>query len=356
MFPKTLSEDLGMQIGKLPRVGLANLPTPLQKAENLTKSLGGPTIYIKRDDLTGLAFGGNKTRILELVMGDAKAKGADAVVAGAGWQSNWCSQVAAAANKLGMKAFLYKRAVSENYDPDYDGNQLLQFLLDADIRAVGPPWNRMEKAKTEIMERLIEEGHKPYDANASPYASIGYVNGVLETINQANSEGYTVNHIVTATGSGMTLAGLLLGSLAMNTGIDVLGVSITPSKDLPEEVADRVNTTAKLMNLEVSVAAKDVNITEDYIGGGYAVVNEDVAKAIKLVAKTEGIFLDPVYTGKAMAGLIDLCKKGYFNDDETVVFLHTGGNAALFPYRDPIKAMLKSTKAPWVSPPWFRKE
>ncbi len=336
--------------------GSANLPTPLQKAENLSKRLGGPSIFIKRDDLTGLAFGGNKTRILEFVMGDAKAKGADVVVAGAGWQSNWCSQVAAAANKLRMGVVLYKRAVSDDYDPEYDGNQLLQFLLGADIRAVGSPWTHVGRVKAEIMERLIAEGHHPYDANASPYASIGYVNGLLEIISQANSNGFAVDHIVTATGSGMTLAGLLLGSLAMNAGIDVLGVSITPSSGLRGAVADRANTTAKLLDLGVSVAAKDVNINEDYIGGGYAVVNEDVVKAIKLVAKTEGIFLDPVYTGKAMVGLIDLCRKGYFSDDETVVFLHTGGNAALFPYRDPIKAMLKSAKPPWVRPPWYYNE
>jgi len=349
---------LGFQLAKLPRVRLAHLPTPLYEAKNLTKELGGPRIFVKRDDLTGLGFGGNKTRILEFIMGDALAKGADVIVTGAGWQSNWCTQVISACRRLGLDVAIYKQAVEDGYDPkDYDGNHLLHFILGAEMVVVGHPWReKAAKAKEKLIEELRSKGMKPYDAGESPYRSIGYANGVLELLTQANELGVKIDYIVHANGSGMTQSGLILGSKALNTNIEVIGISISPGVDKEGRVAKMVNEGAKLLDVDVSVGEKDVNIIHDYLGGGYAVVDEDVIRAIELVAKTEGIFLDPVYTGKAMAGLIDMVRDGRFDKDENIVFLHTGGTAALFPYREPIKNILKGEKPTWLKPPWYYRE
>ncbi len=341
-----------MQIGDLPRVRLANIPTPLQEARRLTEAIGGPRILIKRDDLTGLAFGGNKTRILEFVMGDAVAKGTDVILAYAGWHSNWCSQVAAAAKKLGMDVILFKEAAKDGYDPEeYDGNQLLHFLLGADIRAFSSGVKAV-KAKEEALRILKEEGRHPYDANRSPYAPIGYLNCMTETLSQANDMGIRIDYIVHAAGSGMTQSGLILGSLALNSGIKVLGISISSMEDYQRKTAERVNECAALLGLDIRVSERDVLVNGDYLTGGYGIIDESVVEAIKLLARTEGIFVDPVYTAKALAGLIDLARGGYFSKDDVVVFLHTGGIAGIFPYRGPIKALAQSKPPPWKKPPW----
>lgn len=346
-----------MQIGNLPRVRLANLPTPLHEAKNLTEKLGGPKIFIKREDLTGLAFGGNKTRILEFVMGDALAKKADVIIAGAGWQSNWCAQVMAAARRLNLDTVILKHAIEDGYDPEeYDGNALLHFILGGEIRIFGDPWEeKFAKAKKEIIDRLKQEGRNPYDANESPCSPFGYANCILELLSQVNDLNVKVDYIVHASGSGMTQSGLVLGTKALNTGIEVIGISINPAEDKEGKIAERVNKAAELLNLNLQVSREDITVVHDYVGEGYAVINEDVIKAIELVAKTEGIFLDPVYTGKAMSGLIDMIRNGKFDKDETVVFIHTGGIAGIFPYKGPIKSILKGEKPAWLSPPWYYK-
>jgi len=231
------------QLGNLHRVRLANLPTPLHEAKNLSEKLGGPRIFIKRDDLTGLGFGGNKTRILEFIMGDAVAKGADVIVTGAGWHSNWCTQVLAACRRLGLDAVIYKQAVEDDYDPeDYDGNHLLHYILGAKIFVVGHPWSeKVPKVKKEIMEKLESEGRKPYDAGESPYRIVGYTNGILEILTQVNELGVKVDYIVHATGSGMTQSGLILGCKAFNTNIEVIGVSISPREGREQKLAKMVN-------------------------------------------------------------------------------------------------------------------
>lgn len=341
-----------MQTGGVPRVRFANTPTPLQEAENLTEAIGGPRILIKRDDLTGLAFGGNKTRILEFVMGDAAAKEADVILANAGWHSNWCSQVAAAAKRLGMDVILFKEAAEDGYDPEeYDGNQLLHFLLGADIRAFSSR-DRVLKAKEEALKALKDEGRNPYDANESPYACVGYADCIMEVVYQANRMGVKIDYIVHASGSGMTQSGLILGSLALNSNIKVLGVNITPTKDLQEKIARRVNAGAELLGLNIGVSGRDILLNNDYLAGGYGIIDKRVVEAMELLARTEGIFVDPVYSAKALAGLIDLSEEGYFSKDDVVIFLHTGGVAGIFPYRGTIKALAQSRTPPWTRPPW----
>ncbi|MEM2876052.1 MAG: D-cysteine desulfhydrase family protein [Candidatus Bathyarchaeia archaeon] len=346
------------QLSNLPRVKLAHLPTPLHEAKRLSGELGGPRIFIKRDDLTGLGFGGNKARILEFIMGDAVSKGSDVIVTGAGWHSNWCTQVLAACRRLGLDVVIYKQAVEDGYDPEeYDGNHLLHFMLGARMVVIGHPWDeKAKRVKREILEKLESEGRKPYDAGESPYQSIGYVNGVLEMLSQTKELGVEVDYIVHATASGMTQSGLILGVKALNMNTEVIGISISPGREREKKLVKMVDEGAKILNLDISVSEKDVRVINDYVGEGYAVVNDDVIRAMELVAKTEGIFLDPVYTGKAMAGLIEMIRDGRFSKNETLIFLHTGGTPAIFPYRGPIKSVLKNEKAEWLKPPWYYKE
>lgn len=343
-----------VQIGKLPRARLANLPTPLEEMPTLTKRLGGPRLLIKRDDETGLGFGGNKTRKLEFIMAEAKYKGADVIVTGAGFQSNWCTQAAAAARKLGMEIVLIKRGPKDEYEPEeYDGNHLLHFILGADIRIRTP--EHILKFE-DIAEELRKKGHTPYvipHTGSTPQGAVGYANAMLELLSQANQRGVRIDYIVHATGSGGTQAGLVLGAKALNTGIEVLGILVNGAKNgMAKRVSDLAGESARLLGMDLSVKPEEVTVFDQYVGKGYEVINEEVVEAIKLVAETEGIFLDPVYTGKAMAGLIDLVRKGHFTEKDAVVFLHTGGTPALFPYREPIKSIMETRRPPWTKPPW----
>lgn len=345
-----------MQIGKLPRIRLANLPTPLQKMPNLSMRLGGPKLFIKRDDLTGLAFGGNKIRKLEFIMADAKGKGADVIIAGIqGFQSNFLTQTAAAARKLGMDVVLVKSGPEDNYDPQkYDGNHLLHFLLGADIRVrIREHTSKLE----EIAEKLEKEGRNPYiipHAGSTPLGTAGYANAMLELLSQAVEKGLKIDYIVHGTSSAGTQAGLVLGAKALNTGIKVLGISVSEATEtIAKRVSELVNDSAQLLGIDLPVGKEDVTVIGGYAKEGYGVINEEKVEAIKLMAQTEGIFLDPVYTGTAMAGLIDLVRNGYFEKKDNVVFIHTGGTPALFPYKGPIKSFMKSKELLWTIPPWF---
>ena len=348
---------------KLPRVRLANLPTPFQEMPNLSRRLGGPKIFIKRDDLTGLAFGGNKTRKLEFIMADAKSKGADVVIAARfpiqeyliGFQSNFCSQIAAAARRLGMGAVLVKNGPRDDYDPEeYDGNHLLQFILGADFRVRTP--EHAPKLE-DVAEELKKEGHVPYiiEWDGGKPGVFGYVNAMQELLSQTIERGMKTDYVVVAAGSGGTLAGLILGAKIENTSIKVLGISVTDSglaMAISEHVSELVKDSAKFLGADVSIGKGDVTLIDGYAKEGYGVINEGKVKAIQLVAQTEGIFLDPVYSGTAMAGLIDLIRNGYFDKQDNVVFIHTGGIPALFPYKEPIKSILTSKSPPWTTPPW----
>lgn len=345
-----------MKFNVLPRVRLANLPTPLQELPNLSKALKGPRIFVKRDDMTGLAFGGNKTRKLEYLMADALSQKADYIVTSAGFHSNWCTQAAAAARRLGMNVVLIKSGPKDGYDPiDYDGNHLLHFLMGAEIKVARP--ENTQRVIDETMEELRATGHRPYllrAAGSTPPGVAGYINAMLELYSQAVELGIDIDYLVHASGSGGTQAGLIIGAKAFSTGIKVIGTTTGSRKkeEQVERVYGLVGESLELMKLDCSVDEVDVIVYDQYAGGGYGFMTEAKAEAVKLVAEKEGLILDPVYTACSMSCLIDLCRKGFFKPDDVVVFLHTGGSAALFPYKDPLKAYVRGEALPWTIPKW----
>ncbi len=345
-----------MKLNVLPRVRLANLPTPLQELPNLSKALKGPRILVKRDDLTGLAFGGNKTRKLEYLMADALKQEADYIVTGAGFHSNWCTQAAAAARRLGMKVVLVKSGPEDGYDPgEYDGNHLLHFMMGAEIKVARP--ENMQRVFEETMEELKAAGHRSYlltAAGSTPPGVAGYINAMLELSSQAVELGINIDYLVHATGSGGTQAGLVIGAKAYSTGTKIIGAT-TGSRKSEEQigrVSSLVRESLELLNLDLEIGGEDVIVYDQYAGGGYGFITEAKAQAVRLLAEEEGLFLDPVYTACSMSCLIDLCRRGFFKPDDVVVFLHTGGPAALFPYKEALKAYASGETPPWTIPPW----
>jgi D-cysteine desulfhydrase family pyridoxal phosphate-dependent enzyme len=345
------------KIGALPRTELAHIPTPFEKLEHLSKRLEKVNVFFKRDDQTGLAFGGNKTRKLELIMADVLGQQADTVITWAGVQSNWCRQTAAAAKKLGIRPILVllKRP---GLPYAYDGNLLLDVVLDSDIRLVEsrPEQKMMEyegvrSVVDEIADEVRQEGGRPYIAPiggslpeasmAKPLGAMSYVNAFIEIVEQAAQHDTTVDAVVFATGSGGTHAGLLVGATLLSPQTRIIGVSVSETEETMSRYV-RTIAEASLELLAEPAAIRDETIIaiEDYLKEGYGILNQDVADAIRIVAETEGILLDPVYTGKAMAGFIDLVRKDYFDEGANVVFLHSGGTPALFPYRDKLLGFL----------------
>jgi D-cysteine desulfhydrase family pyridoxal phosphate-dependent enzyme len=326
-------EELKARIDRLPRIKLGYFPTPLDDCPRLTKAIGGPPILMKRDDLTGLAFGGNKTRQLEFMMADALSKGADVVVAGAYTQSNFCRQTAAAARKLGLDVVLVLRQGEKGPEPQ--GNMLLFRLLGADIRVL----ERSEDSEhpmakyEEVAEELRRKGRKPYIVNkARELGAVSYVGCILELWDQIRQRNLKVDYLFSSAAD-MTQAGLALGAKAIGAPFKVVGITpIRWKTPRAVDIADLANRTAELLEIDVKLKPEEIANHDDYVGPRYGVVTEEGRKAIELLARTEGIFLDPVYTSKAMAGLIDFIRKGKIGSDRTVVFLHTGGTPALFSY------------------------
>jgi L-cysteate sulfo-lyase len=346
----------GMKLSSLPRVRLAHLPTPLQELPNLTKALKGPRIFVKRDDLTGLALGGNKTRKLEYLMGEAVQQKADYIVTSAGFHSNWCTQTAAAARKLGMKIFLIKTGPYDGYEPeDYDGNHLLHLLAGAKIKVVLP--EKVSAAVEETVAELRSAGHRPFvlaEMGSTPPGVAGYVNFVLELATQAIQSGLNVKYLVHTTGAGGTQAGLVIGTKAFHTEIGVIG-STSGSRSRTDQVtrvSNLINESLKFLEMDVRIGMEDIIVYDQYAGDGYGYATERKAEAVKMLAELEGLFLDPVYTASSMACLIDLARRGFFQKDDVVVFLHTGGSAALFAYKGPLRAFIQGKKLPWTIPPW----
>ncbi|UCE41102.1 MAG: D-cysteine desulfhydrase family protein [Candidatus Aminicenantes bacterium] len=348
--------EIKKTIQRFPKRDLVHLPTPFTRLDNLTKELGGPNIYIKRDDMTGLGFGGNKSRKLEFIIQDVLDKKADAIITWAGLQSNWCLQTAAAARKFGITPILILFNV---YDlpAEYDGNLLLDLILSADIkiREIGKGSILHLEDVDEILEQAAMEvkdrGHTPYIAPiggsaaggsmGDPLGAISYVNAYVELKEQAENEGLDTDYVLHASGSGGTQAGLTVGAKALSDNTKVLGVSVSEAKSTyTDYVLDITTDTVAALDLELEVENNDIIVFDEYLGEGYGEVNKDVAEAIRLMSMKEGIFLDPVYTGKAMVALIDLVKKGYFKKEDTVVFFHTGGTAALFPNKKKMENFL----------------
>ena len=319
-----------MQIGCLPRVKLAALPTPLEYMPNLTRSLGGSQIYIKRDDLTGLATGGNKTRKLEFLLGEAVELGADVIVTGANMQSNHMRQTAAAARKLGLDVVL---VVSDEKPDEVNGNLLLDMLLGADLRFVGGHEDDLDPKLDAVAKELSDEGRHPYvikKFGSVPRGTIGYSNAFIELVNQLNERDLAIDNIIVA-GKGGTFAGLYLAAKAMNSDIDITAVAIsTLLPNWRNEVSDLIKEGAALLGIELSVKPDELHVLTEYFGEEYGAPTEGMVEAVKLTAQTEGILLDPIYTGKAMAGLIDIVRKGFFTKEDNVLFWHTGGIPTLF--------------------------
>lgn len=344
-------------IEAFPRIKIAHLPTPLEEAKALSAFLGGPRIFIKRDDQTGLAFGGNKGRKLDYIMADVLKKKSDVIVTWAGVQSNWCRSVAAAARKFGIKPILVL-SKRPGLPFEYDGNLLLDFILDADIRIMEGEGGKAPKEEdvmatiNAIVDDERNRGRNPYLAPVGgsavggsmtePLGAISYANAFLEILKQAREQKIKIDAIIHASGSGSTQAGLAVAAKALGSTTKIIGISVSGKKDdMVKEVQEITQATAKALRLNMSVTSEDIIVLDDYVGEGYGKLNQETANAIRVTAQTEGLLLDPVYTGKAMAGMIDLIRDGYFKKGETVVFLHTGGTPALFPYREELRELIK---------------
>ena len=326
-----------MHLARFPRIKLCHAPTPLEPMSRLGKLLGGPRIYIKRDDCTGLAGGGNKTRKLEFLMAEALANGADTVISQGAVQSNHVRQTAAAAAKLGLKCHgLLERRVGD-VPASYDGTANVQFdrLLGAEMTFY-PPGTDMSAAMDEVASRARAKGGVPYiipGGGSCPTGALGYVACALELIAQANDMNLKIDCVVHATGSASTQAGLVAGMHGCNSGVPVLGISVRLPKAQQEENVHRLaSATAQRVGMRGEIPRAMVQVNSDYVGPGYGVPTRSTIEAIKLTATYEGILLDPVYTGKGMAGLIGSIRAGYFQPDQNVVFIHTGGAQALPAY------------------------
>ena len=327
-----------MSIQDLPRIHQGHLPTPLEPLDRLSELLGGPRIWVKRDDATGLATGGNKTRKLEFLMADALEKGADTVITCGGAQSNHTRQTAAAAARLGLACALVHQAAHPWDGPDYaeTGNVLLDRLLGAELHAVPTEADR-DAGMARLADELRARGRRPYvipGGGSNALGGLGYAGCAFEITAQANDRDLAVDHIVVATGSGGTQGGLVAGLAALNSPIAAIGIDIeADAAGVAARARAVAEGTAALLGVRGGVAPEAVTVVPGYAGPAYGQPTPAMIEAVRLAARHEGLLLDPVYSGKAMAGLIDLIRRGRFGADETVVFLHTGGTPALFAYR-----------------------
>ncbi|MGH8194388.1 MAG: D-cysteine desulfhydrase [Woeseiaceae bacterium] len=331
-----------MLLSRFPRVSLAHLPTPLEFLPRLTRHLGGPNIFVKRDDCTGLGTGGNKTRKLEFLMADALQRKATAVITQGAVQSNHARQTAAAACKLGLKCELvFEKRVEEASDLySGSGNVLLDKLYGAGIREV-PKDTDMDAAMGEVAAELRSNGEEPYiipGGGSNPVGALGYVDCALELVAQANRERLLIDYIVHATGSAGTQAGLVTGLKASHANVPLLGIGVNAGKEQQEgKVFDLATRTAEFVGAPGVVERADVVANCDYVGAGYGIPTEAMKDAVLLLARLEGLLFDPVYSGKALAGMIDLVLQGFFDEARNIVFIHTGGAAGLFAYADQLK-------------------
>ncbi|SNS41771.1 D-cysteine desulfhydrase [Noviherbaspirillum humi] len=329
-----------MHLSRFPRVRLVHGPTPLEPMPRLSAHLGGPTLYIKRDDCTGLASGGNKTRKLEFLIADALQQGADVVITQGATQSNHARQTAAAAAKHGLdcKLLLEKRVSDFGEDYEQSGNVMLDNLLGAEIVSRLPAGTDMQKAMEDFAQELRAAGRKPYvipGGGSNAIGALGYVVCAQEMLGQSFDMGLRIDHVVHATGSTGTQAGLVTGLQASNSRIPVMGISVRAPKQAQEENVYRlVQATAKHLGMTHEIPRETVAANSDYVGAGYGLPTPEMVEAIRLTARLEGILLDPVYSGKGMAGLIGLIQQGHFGKNDNVVFVHTGGSVGLFGYRN----------------------
>jgi D-cysteine desulfhydrase family pyridoxal phosphate-dependent enzyme len=311
---------------KISRLTFAHLPTPIDALPRLSEALGGPRLLIKRDDQTGLAFGGNKTRKLEFLVAEARDHGAKTLISGGALQSNHCRQTAAAAARFGFKCILVLTG-DESEQPS--ANLFLDKLFGAEIVHVAERKDR-DRILQETFDRAAKEGMKPYlvpYGGSNPTGALGYAFAMKELMEQD----LHADWIVFATSSGGTHAGLLLGQRAFGYKGKLLGISVDESEQwLKEHVSELASLASEKLEKRIEFTPDDVLANANYCSAGYGVLTEQEREAIRLFATCEGLLLDPVYTGRGAAGMIDLIRKGFFKKDETVLFLHTGGQPALF--------------------------
>lgn len=334
----TESKSESIDFGRFPRVDLCMGPTPIEAMPRLTEELGGPRLYVKRDDCTGLATGGNKTRKLEFLVGDALQRGADMLVTQGAIQSNHVRQTAAAACKFGLKchSVLEHRVPNDSDAYQTSGNVLLDkiFGMTMEYRPSGLDMNSETEA---VVERLRTEGRKPYfipGGGSNPIGALGYAVCAQEIVNQSAEQGVRFDWVVTATGSTGTQAGLVAGLHALGSDIPVMGISVRQPRE--RQVAAVFGLTEKTADMlgAPGIAVDRVLVDDGYVGDGYGIPAPSTFEAISMTAKTEGILLDPVYSAKGMAGLIGMVRDGFFKPTDNVLFLHTGGAVALFAYLD----------------------
>lgn len=319
-----------------PRMRFAALPTPLQFAPRLSEELGGPKIYLKRDDLTGLAMGGNKTRKLEYLVADAAAQSATHLITVGAAQSNHARQTAAAARLAGMECHLVLNA--KTTDPEVQGNLLLDKLLGATVHVVvGGPEERQAKVD-EVAADLADNGHVPYiipGGGSNGVGSLGYVGAMLELSHQLWEQGVQPTAMYFAAGGGGTHGGIIMGAKLYGLDFAIKGVLVEGKAEAGVERGYRVTGwTAERLGIDNPVAKSDIVCDDGHVGEGYGIPTEEGLAAIKLLARTEGVLLDPVYTSKAFAGMVADIRSGMYSADDAVIFLHTGGSPALFAQTD----------------------
>jgi D-cysteine desulfhydrase len=326
-----------MDLSRFPRRRYTQGVTPLEFLPNFTKALGGPNVWIKRDDMLGLAPGGNKTRKLEFLVADALAQGADTLVTCGAPQSNHCRITLAAAVREGMKCrFVIEERVANSYRPDASGNNFLYRLMGVEAITVVPGGSNMQAAMQGVIDDLATQGRMGYvipGGGSNALGGLGYVACAQELQQQFFEQGVRIDRVVVGSGSSGTHGGLLAGFLGNHIDIPIVGIGVSrdPSDQDPL-VHNEAQAVADLLGLDMRVAREAVLTFGDYWRPKYSVPNARMVEAVQMLARTEAILLDPVYTGKVMAGLIDLSRKGYFGKGENLLFLHTGGATALHAY------------------------
>jgi len=330
-----------MHLARFPRRRYTPNPTPLEPMPALSAALGGPELWIKRDDLLGLAAGGNKTRKLEFLVADALAQGADTLITVGAVQSNHCRLTLAAAVKEGLKCQLVlEQRVPGSYREDASGNNFLYQLLGVERIQVVDAGTDLAAAMQGLADELAAQGRKAYvipGGGSNALGALGYVACAEEIMDQSFEMGVAFDHMVASSGSGGTHAGLLAGLHGVNANLPLTGVSVRAAKAPQEEkIHGLAQATADLLGVGIPVPRASVEVVDDYVGPGYSLPTASMVEAVQMFARHEGILLDPVYTGKTAAGLIGMVRAGRFAAGERVLFLHTGGAPALYAYEDVI--------------------
>lgn len=329
-----------MELNRFPRRGYVRDPTPVVFLPRLSKALGGRNpIYIKRDDLLPGLAGGNKTRKLDYCFAKAVSEGANCIITGASTQSNHCRLTASWAGVEGMEChFVLEERIPKSYDPAATGNNALYHILGVKSYTIVPGGTDMQAALEKRAEELRKAGKKTYVipvGASTPLGSLGYARCAEEILFQTWTQQIPLRHVIVASGSGGTHAGLVAGFAANNADINLLGMNVSRAKDVQEElIFSLANRTAELLQ-NPSIPKNKVTCFDEYFKPGYALPNDGMVEAVRLLARTEGILVDPVYSGKSLSGLIDLGRKGYFPQNEAVLFVHTGGSPAIYAYQSP---------------------